>query len=592
MDPGDIYTQRLAERRATAAEARRREDRAANARLVTALLGFVVLWWVWRNDAQLAWMLIPIGMFYAAVEWHGRAQRTRERAERAARFYEHGLARLAYDFAAVPAAGAFAPPEHPYAVHLDLFGRGSLFAFLSNALTASGRRALAEWLLAPAAPEEIVARQEAVAELSPRINLREEIATLAPETVEAFDSDALPAWGEAPAEGDLRVGRGLAFAASVVVPVAAVAVALGAPGLTLLAALVFAGGVGVRYAKRIEAIVKGVQAASKNLPQVIVLLERIETEPFAAERLRRVRERLDTGGRSPSAVLRGLQRRLDALEWRYNMMFAVPAVLLLWGTQWGLAIEAWRRQWGGRLRAWLDALGEVEALLDLGSYSFEHPADVFPEFITDHEGPLFDATGIAHPLLPETEAVRNDLRLDAGGPLTVITGSNMSGKSTLLRTVGVNAILAQAGAPVRARALRLTPLQAAASLRALDSLQGGASSFYAEITCMRRMVELTEGALPVLVLLDELLHGTNSHDRRIGASGFVRGLLERGALGLITTHDLALAELEKEHAPRVRNAHFDCTLRDGKLAFDHQLKPGVVKTSNALELMRAVGLDV
>jgi DNA mismatch repair ATPase MutS len=206
--------------------------------------------------------------------------------------------------------------------------------------------------------------------------------------------------------------------------------------------------------------------------------------------------------------------------------------------------------------------------------------------------PLLDARGLGHPLLPDAKSVRNDLRLDGAAPVAVVTGSNMSGKSTLLRTVGVNVILAQAGAPVRATSLRLSPLQVAASLRTLDSLQSGASQFYAEITCLRRMIDLTAGPRPVLALLDELLHGTNSHDREVGGAAFVRGLVDRGALGLVTTHDLALARVADELQPRVRNAHFECTLANGELQFDSRLQPGVVRSSNAIELMRAVGLAV
>jgi DNA mismatch repair ATPase MutS len=196
-------------------------------------------------------------------------------------------------------------------------------------------------------------------------------------------------------------------------------------------------------------------------------------------------------------------------------------------------------------------------------------------------------------LIPETRNVRTDLKLsDEERRVLIVSGSNMSGKSTLLRTVGINTVLALAGAPIRARRLRLTPLQVGASIRIQDSLQAGASRFYAEITRLRQIVELTEGELPVLFLLDEILHGTNSHDRRIGAEGVVRGLIERGAIGLITTHDLALARIAEELAPRAANVHFEDHLEEGKMTFDYRLRPGVVERSNALELMRSVGLEV
>jgi DNA mismatch repair ATPase MutS len=235
-------------------------------------------------------------------------------------------------------------------------------------------------------------------------------------------------------------------------------------------------------------------------------------------------------------------------------------------------------------------LGEIEALSDLAGYAYEHPQDVFPEF-TD-EAPLFDAEGLAHPLIPENRAIRNDVILGSDLRLIIISGPNMAGKSTFIRSVGINAVLAQCGAPVRARKLRLSRLAVGASVCVLDSLQGGISRFYAEITRLKVIADLTDGPLPVLFLLDELLQGTNSHDRRIGAEAVVRNLLKRGAVGLLTTHDLALAEIAVSMGATAANFHFEDHLEEGKLRFDHRLSPGIVQTSNALQLMRSIGLDV
>ena len=222
----------------------------------------------------------------------------------------------------------------------------------------------------------------------------------------------------------------------------------------------------------------------------------------------------------------------------------------MWSLQITFAIVAWRRAHGSSIRAWLEAVGELEALSDLAGYAYEHPADVFPEFTADADSiGCFDAAGFAHPLIPEDRAVRNDLKLDGNLRLVVISGPNMAGKSTFIRAVGVNAVLAQCGAPVRAERLRISRLTVAASVCILDSLQGGISHFYAEITRLKLITDLARGETPVLYLLDELLSGTNSHDRRIGAEAIVRSLFERGALGLVTTHDLALAEIVPPWAP-------------------------------------------
>ncbi len=283
------------------------------------------------------------------------------------------------------------------------------------------------------------------------------------------------------------------------------------------------------------------------------------------------------------------------------------AAALLWGTHVAIAIEAWRRAHGRHVREWLRNCGEFEALASLSAYRYEHPDDPFPEIDgPDAQSAMFDGVGLGHPLIPAARMVRNDVCLgrdlsssggaDLSGPrkpdLLVVSGSNMSGKSTLLRTVGVNAVLAFGGAPVRAGRLRVSPLRVGATLRIQDSLQEGRSRFYAEITRIREVADLAEGSVPVLFLLDELLHGTNSHDRAVGAAGILRALLDRGAIGLITTHDLALTNVADTLGSRASNVHFDDRFEAGEIAFDYVMKPGPVTRSNAIALMRAVGLDV
>jgi DNA mismatch repair ATPase MutS len=236
------------------------------------------------------------------------------------------------------------------------------------------------------------------------------------------------------------------------------------------------------------------------------------------------------------------------------------------------------------------AVGEIEALCGLAARAWEHPEEPFPELL--ETGPLLEAEQLGHVLLPADRVVRNDVRLGAEPSLLIVSGSNMSGKSTLLRSIGTSVVLAQAGATVRAERLRLSPLSLGASIRLNDSLQQGSSRFYAEITRLRQLVSLAEQSPPLLFLLDELLAGTNSHDRRVGAAAVIRGLIERGAVGLLTTHDLALAEIAAGLGARAVNVHFEDRLEQGRVVFDYQMRQGVVRRSNALELMRAVGLDV
>jgi DNA mismatch repair ATPase MutS len=340
----------------------------------------------------------------------------------------------------------------------------------------------------------------------------------------------------------------------------------------------------------VHRVIASVNAPARHLRLLAEVLALIEAEPVASPHLHALHARLAATGDTASHRIRELTRLVDLLESRQNQIFAPVALLLLWGTQLAWAIEAWRRSSGPALGEWIAVAGEFEALSSLAGYAFEHPADPFPEIVAG--GPLVDGVALAHPLLPASRVVSNDVTLDQATRVLVVSGSNMSGKSTLLRTVGVNVVLALAGAPVRAASLRVSPLALGATLRIQDSLQAGKSRFFAEITRLKQIVDLAAGPIPVLFLLDELLAGTNSHDRRLGAAGIVSGLVARGAIGLVTTHDLALAEVVSDLGVHARNVHFSDTFEGGEMRFDYRMRDGVVRTSNALALMRSIGLEV
>ena len=443
----------------------------------------------------------------------------------------------------------------------------------------------------PAGAAEARARQSAVAELTPRIDLREELALLGDDLRSGLEPDALAAWGTAPAvvfPGWTRiVATPLAF---LTVLALFLWLVLGFTSVWFQITLLLEAAFWLRLRIPTMQVVSAVERPGRDLALLSQVLARLEREPFASPRLLSLRAELDTAGSPPSRQIARLRRLVDLLDAQRNQLFAPIAFLLLWSTQFAIAIENWRRISGPAVGRWLAAVGEFEALCALSGYGYEHPADPFPELV--EQGICFEGEGLGHPLLPVDLCVRNDVRLGAELRVLLVSGSNMSGKSTLLRTVGTNAVLAFAGAPVRAAGLRLSPLSVGASIRIVDSLQAGSSRFYAEITRLRQLVDMTKGAFPLLFLLDELLHGTNSHDRRIGAEAVVRGLVDRGAVGLFTTHDLALAEIAEALGPRAANVHFQDHIEDGKIVFDYVMRPGIVRKSNALELMRSVGLEV
>jgi hypothetical protein len=591
-DPRTEYSSRLQARRAVWEHSDQLYNRVANLRFGIFLLGLLLLWPIlgpWRVSPWF--LLIPAVSLVLLALWHDRVRLRRARADRAVKFYELGLARLEERWAGQGDTGQrFLNPEHPYAADLDLFGTGSMFERLSAARTGMGEETLADWLLAPAAPHVIRERQAAVEELRSSLDLRESLALLGSDLRAKVDPKGLADWGaEPPALQDRWLPplmHGLVLLTLIALAAWPAGLGSGPFLLMVLVEIFFAW----KVAPRVNRVLAQVDRRSKDLMLLAAVLHRLEQQDFTSPKLARLRAALGQGKESASQRIATLGRLLDRLDWRRNQLFLPLAALLLWGTRHALAMDAWRLANGASIRQWLTDVGELEALGSLAGYAYENPDDPFSE-IAD-QGPIFEGEQLGHPLLPIKTSVRNDLRLGDDLRLLVMSGSNMSGKSTMLRTVGLNAVLALAGAPVRAKRLRMSPLVIGATLRIQDSLQAGRSRFYAEIVRLRQLMDAARGTQPLLFLLDELLAGTNSHDRLHGAEGVVLGLVERGAVGIITTHDLALAGLAEKLGSRAANVHFADRLDGGTLEFDYRMRPGVVRHSNALALMRAVGLEV
>ncbi len=594
MNPRAEYQNRLAERNAVTVREQRRFRWIGNARLATGIAGVIVAFFVFGETAVSAWwLLVPLAAFSALVMIHSRVVERLERAKRAAEFYERGLARLENRWIGQGEPGdRFHDPSHVYAEDLDIFGKGSLFELLCTARTRAGEETLARWLLAPASLEEAGARQQAVEELRPRLDLREDLAALGNMVRSSIDPEAVARWGEAP---PVLFPASAPFIAAILASAVVVTFGLYMGGMTRRTPFLIALIVELTYAfflgSKTLSVSSAVSSPARDLSLLAKLLDRLEQEPFQAGLLCGLQARLRAGGRTASLEIQRLHSLVSRLDWQRNIFFTPIAMAILWGAQIAMAIERWRKHSGRHIRDWIGGVGEFEALLALAGYAYEHPHDPLPE-LQQTAGGAFEAQGIRHPLLPEDQSVPNDVKLGGELRLLIVSGSNMSGKSTLLRAVGLNAVLAWAGAPVRATHLTISPLAVGASIRVLDSLQDGRSRFYAEITRLREIVRLAAAPRTVLFLMDELLSGTNSHDRKIGASAIVRSLVERGAMGILTTHDLALANIASDLPGRAVNVHFADTLVDGKLHFDYRLLPGVVERSNALDLMRSVGLEV
>ena len=510
----------------------------------------------------------------------------KRRATAAAAYYQSGLDRLDHRWiGSGPSGERFLDAGHLYARDLDLFGDGSLFQLLCRARTSVGQETLARWLLQPASVEEALLRQEAVRELAPALDLREDLAVLGEGDPSKLRLQGLVAWQQAPGLLQSRRVRTLAIVLTILGVLAAAAWAA-----HLVIVLLLQGIYRLFVQRQLRGVIGVTEMAMRDLPLMAGVLGRLEGERFLTAHLQALRSRLNTDGMRPSRRLRQLQQLQDCFEARRNVLFAPISFPLLWDIHAAIALESWRERHGPAVVGWFKVIGEYEALASLASVAYERPQDVYPQFSAD--GPRLEGVGLGHPLLYEPNCVRNDLRRDLSQSLLIISGSNMSGKSTWLRTVGILHVLAFAGAPVRAHALRLSRLTLGTSIRVQDSLQSGVSHFAAEVQRLKQIVDLTAQVDPVLYLVDEVLQGTNSHDRRVGTEAVLHKLLSRGAIGLITTHDLALTEMAGALGLGVANVHFQDSLINGKMVFDYQVHPGVIERSNALDLMRAAGLEV
>ncbi len=581
---------------------------------VAIFIGILIYWAVTLNGDPSAWFYAAaIGLFIALSVWHERVLRAMARANAAAAFYIAGAERIEDTWMRPEPSGArFKNAEHPYADDLDIFGPASLFQLLSLCRTPMGESRLAGWLLQPTAIPVIRERQARVAALKSRLDLRERVAVVNAGQRRfrgGMHPEQLIAWAEQPPSLPplrwLVVGMALIFAAALA------NYSYGGSGWVVAGVAAVHGAVlgllGKRANARVEALSASTTSAGVELLSNVI--EQIEHESFAEPALAALAARLK--GASGSDASRGIARLARVSDWadsRHNVFMRLSEVPFLATLQIAYAAQAWRARYGTRLGDWVDAVGEMEALSSLAGYAYEHPADPFPE-ITENTEAVFEATEIAHPLIPTADAVRNSLSLSAAPPhaltpsrlhalkpsgpqVLIVSGSNMSGKSTLMRTTGINAVLALAGAPVRAHRLRLTPLAVGTCLRHTDSLQEHRSGFYTEALRIRRIYDLLGGPLPVLFLFDELLSGTNSKDRRIAAEGVIKTMLAAHAIGMVTTHDLALTEIAAIFPGSVKNVHLQDHVEHGKMTFDYKLRDGVITHSNALELMRMIGLDV
>jgi hypothetical protein len=568
--------------------------RVGYAKLAVIGAGLVVLWCVLGQHWLTAyWLVTPVVGYGLLAALHGRVLGAKECAEAAAEFYRRGIARTEDRWAGGGQTGErFRDAHHVYAEDLDLFGRGCLFELLSTARLPMGETRLANWLSEGSEISAILERQKLIEELREKLDLREDLAVTGENLRTRLNPESMIDWAEGKSILPRGVWRGVMALLSIGAAAGIIYYFQTATLWPLLGVLVVEAVILAWLWRKAHSVIEGVDCNAEGLLLFSEILERLEREPFASPRLREFAAELKQENEPASQAIRKFARIVywfDASDSLISRMCELP---FLYSVQVGMAAEAWRRRWGAKMRRWTELTGEIEALLSLAAYSYEHPADPFPEFVGAEPGlGFFDGQELGHPLIAREKCVRNSVRLDNKTRVLLVSGSNMSGKSTLLRVVGINTVLAMAGAPIRGARLRLAALKIGTRIRSTDSLQEGRSSFYTEILHIRKVFDSANGAVPLVFLFDELLEGTNSKDRRIGAEGLIQALLKRRAIGIVTTHDLALTEIAAAVGNVLRNMHFEDQVVDGEMRFDYKLREGVVEKSNALELMRLIGLE-
>ncbi|HEY1732090.1 MAG TPA: hypothetical protein VGG15_10090 [Terriglobales bacterium] len=592
---GHEYTRRLRERERELAKLSARYRRLWVAFVATLSTGIAAAAFsLWRHLSPI-WVL-PLGV--ALVVLFRSLSETASahiRIERIISFYERGLARLSQQWQGRGDGGEeFLPSQHPYARDLDLFGEGSLFEFLCTARTGVGRATLASWLHSPADPRDIELRQQAVAELGNKLALQEEWSAAGNSALRHTEAHIVKEWANAPNTVFPLHLVWFARMLPVIVLLAAGCALFCIPfaHLPLLTAVLLAleAATSFRLLKSVRQITADVGLPSFELGLMAPLLELVQAQNFECSLLTCLQGRLADARGPAGSQIRHFRFWSRLLELRQSEYFAAAVSPLLWGTNLAIVIERWRYRHREALSGWLESLGCFEALLCLARYHYENPGYTFP-IVRIGSPALFTAESMGHPLLERKSCVLCDVVLDASAcEVMMVSGSNMSGKSTLLRSAGVNAVLAFAGAPVRACRLELSSMTIGCSISVHDSLVQGRSRFAAEVERLKAIISTSRDG-NTLFLLDEILGGTNSQDRLRGTEAILKQVVRSGAIGFITTHDLALTDLVTHYSGRVINVHFAERYENGEMLFDYKMRPGVLTHTNGMNVIAALGLS-
>ncbi len=592
-----FFTQQVAHFGAQAEQASRRFNNLSVVRIaffVLALVGLVYLANARYDGAFFGLFLVSIVGFPLLIRYHNRLRAQRDQLLTLQHMNEAELQRLELQLSNFDTGVKFMEPTHPYSGDLDIFGDHSLFQLVNRSATALGKSTLARWLLHPATRPELQQRQAAVRELSSLTEWRQTFQAYGEQQQPDEDDslNTLLAWMQAPPALANRMlyttlcyGLGLLTLTAIVLYFT-----LGIPGYVPIALLLTNGGILLSTSSIAADTHRRTTRSVAILSAYQGMMRQVEQQAFATERLQRLQAPLTSSGTTASQSVDRLRHILENFDARGNMFYHLFNAVFLLDIFWLLRADRWKARLQGDVNQWFDSISEMEALGSLASFAFAHPSFVMPTISGQQF--VLSTQGMAHCLIPPQQRVANNFATEARGTITIITGSNMSGKSTFQRTVGVNVVLALAGAPVCAQQFEVSVMQIFTSMRTQDSLEENVSSFYAELRRLRQLLDMLQAPeRPVLFMLDEILKGTNSKDRHHGAASLIKQLSKLEATGFVSTHDLELGQLEKT-LPQVRNYSFTSTIDQDEIYFDYKLRKGICQSFNASKLMANMGIAV
>lgn len=596
MQPQEFYTKRIVDLKTRLTTLNKRKTLLAWLRLITIII--IIVCWYFLYPLGFMYVLLPVfilavlftRLIYADLKNKSHIEQTKFLIS----INEAELKALQHDYLKFEDGNEFKPKEHFYANDLDIFGHASLYQYINRTNSEMGNATLAKWLLQPANKETIIQRQEAIKELKGLHEWRQHLQALgAGKKIQAATKIRLQQWFQEKEQFiKNKAWQVLQYLMPAFIITAIILNILELlSGYTRNYCLLIAAISAFYIYKKVTPIHQQVSKITEELEVLTGSIQLIEETNFKSEYLKRLQNQFKNQNSNASLKLEQLKKILERFDLRYNPVVFIPlAIIMQWDLQQAIALEKWKNKNHADVINWFNALGEFEALNSLAILSFNHPYWCYPEIKDEHF--FIEGKNIGHPLIATEKCITNPIHINKAGELMLVTGSNMAGKSTYLRSIGINTVLAMAGAPVCASSFSISPVQVISSMRIADNLEESTSTFYAELKKLKTVIEKVNGNENIFILLDEILRGTNSFDRHTGSAALIKQLVKHHAAGIIATHDIELAALKKEFPANILNYHFDVQVSNDELYFDYKLKDGICNSMNASILMKKIGIEL